>query len=78
MDIQTKYLIIERLMQTQDEEILKQVKELLGITDKDWWDEISQAEQEAIQKGIAQLDKGEGIPHEQVMKKVNERFFKKK
>jgi thiamine pyrophosphate-dependent acetolactate synthase large subunit-like protein len=78
MDIQTKYLIIEKLMQTQDEQILNQVKELLGITDKDWWDEISQAEKEAIQKGIDQLDKGEGIPHEEVMKRVNEKFFKKK
>lgn len=77
MDIQTKYLIIEKLIRTQDEAILNQVKELLGITDNDWWHEISEAEKASIRKGIDQLEQGEGIPHEEVMKKVRERYFKK-
>lgn len=78
MDIQIKYLIIERLMQTKDDHILNQVKELLGITDKDWWEEISIAERQAIEQGIRQLDQGQGTAHEEVMKRVNKRFFKKK
>lgn len=77
MDIQTKYLIIEKLIQTQDDAILNQVKELLGITDNDWWHVISEAEKAAVQKGLDQLDRGEGIPHEEVMKKARARFFKK-
>jgi predicted transcriptional regulator len=77
-DAQTKYLIIEKLIQTQDEVILNRIKELLGISDQDWWDEISKAERAAIERGRTQLEKGEGIPHEEVMKEAQERFFKKK
>lgn len=35
----------------------------------DRWDDISQEQQKAIDKGIAQLDRGEGIPHKDIMKK---------
>ena len=34
----------------------------------DWWDAISTEEKAAIEEGIAQLERGEGIPHEEVMK----------
>lgn len=30
---------------------------------------ISEGEKSAIKKGIAQLDRGEGVPHSEVMKK---------
>jgi predicted transcriptional regulator len=39
----------------------------------DWWDEISNEHQKAIDKGLAQLDRGEGIPHKEVMKKYSKR-----
>lgn len=35
----------------------------------DWWDEITPAHKEAIDKGIQQLDNGEGVSHNEVMKK---------
>ena len=37
----------------------------------DWWDEIDDEQKKAIDKGIAQLDNGEGIPHKEVMKKYS-------
>jgi len=40
----------------------------------DWWDEISEDEQAAINEGLSQLDRGEGIPHEQVMKEIREQY----
>ena len=40
----------------------------------DWWDEISESERQAIKQGIAEADRGETIPHEDVMKKVKERY----
>ena len=40
----------------------------------DWWDEISEAEKEEIEKSIAEADNGELIPHEQVMKEVREKY----
>lgn len=77
MDVQAKYLIIKTLIQTEDDAILNQVKELLGVTEQDWRYEISEAEKVSIMNGVDQLNRGEGIPHEEVMKKARARFFKK-
>ena len=35
----------------------------------DWWNTISAEERADISEGIAQADKGEVIPHEEVMEK---------
>jgi len=40
----------------------------------DWWDEISDAEKEAIEEGLAEADRGELIPHEEVRKKVRAKY----
>jgi len=40
----------------------------------DWWDEISDAEKEAIEEGLAEADRGELIPHEEVMKEVRAKY----
>ncbi len=34
----------------------------------DWWDEITTEHQDAIDKGLSQLNKGKGVPHKEVMK----------
>ena len=39
-----------------------------------FWDELDTAEKEAIEDGIAQLDRGEGIPHKEVMKKFRQKY----
>ncbi len=55
-----------------DSNILKAVKTLLsGKTAKqaDWWDTISDEERVEIEQGIAEADRGEVIPHEEVMAK---------
>lgn len=36
---------------------------------KDWWDEISQEQQQAIDQSLAQMKAGKVTPHEEVMKK---------
>ena len=35
----------------------------------DWWNEIMEDQKKLVTKGLAQLDKGEGIAHKDVMKK---------
>lgn len=40
----------------------------------DWWDEISPAEKESIEKGLAEADKAELIPHEEVIKEVRSKY----
>ena len=55
-----------------DSNILSAVKTLLsGKTVKqiDWWDTISDEERAEIEQGLAEADRGEVIPHEEVMAK---------
>ena len=43
----------------------------------DWWDMISDQEKKDIKKGLQQLKNGEGIPNEQVKRKVDKLFGRK-
>ena len=55
-----------------DSNILNAVKTLLSAkatTQTDWWDTISDEEKTEIEQGLAEADRGELIPHEEVMRK---------
>jgi predicted transcriptional regulator len=41
---------------------------------EDWWDHLSPAELEGIQKGLQDIEDGNTISHEEVMKKLKKRF----
>ena len=61
---------VKKLVDNASEQELELVYHLFEATNKsDWWDEISPAQKQAIDEGLKQLDNGEGISHEQVMKK---------
>lgn len=75
MDLQAEKLsLLEWLAGLNDPKTLKEFITLKKSKEVDWWDEISEDEQAAINEGLAQLDRGEGIPHEQVMKEVREKY----
>ena len=55
-----------------DKNILKALRTLLyekAASKADWWDTISQEEQEEIEQGLSEADRGEVISHEEVMKR---------
>jgi len=55
-----------------DRDVLNAVKTLLMRkveTKADWWDTISEEERAEIEQGIAEADRGEVTPHEEVMEK---------
>lgn len=63
---------VKQFVDEASEKELEMVYHLFEATDtSDWWDEITPAHKEAIDKGIQQLDNGEGIPHQEVMKKYS-------
>lgn len=75
MDIQAEKLrLIEWLAGLNDTRTLNEFITLKKAREVDWWGEISEEERLAIDEGIAQLDRGEGIPHDQVMKEVREKY----
>jgi predicted transcriptional regulator len=55
-----------------DSNVLNAVKTLLSgnaATQTDWWDTLSDEEKAEIEQGLAEADRGDVIPHEEVMKK---------
>lgn len=68
-----KLTIYQLLASTQDSKLLNSVYKLLKSQkkkrDTDWWLTISDKEKAAIEVGIAQAERGELIPHEEVVKK---------
>lgn len=72
MNIQTEKLnLVEKLLQTTDEEILARVKAVFESSDEDFWKELPVKIQQEIKEAIQQADRGELIPHEIVMKKYS-------
>ena len=55
-----------------DSNVLIAVKTLLSgktIKQADWWNTISEEERKEIMQGLAEADRGELIPHDEVMAK---------
>lgn len=68
MDILSEKLqLIEWLAKLNNTSVIKEFIALKKKKEKDWWSEISMQEQNEILEGLAQADRGEVVPHEQVM-----------
>ena len=70
MDIQAEKLrLIEWLAKLNDTKTLNELITLKKKREVDWWDAISEEERAEIEDGLAQSDRDESVPHEQVMAK---------
>lgn len=70
MDIQAeKIRLIEWLAGLNDIKILNEFIMLKKVKEEDWWDGISPEERAEIEEGIEQADRGEVLPHAEVMAK---------
>jgi len=77
MDIALKHQIAEKIIQSDDEALLNEIRALVGLSERDFWADLPQEIKDAINEGKAELDRGEGIPHNEVMTDVRARFLKK-
>ncbi|KAB2916195.1 hypothetical protein QQ054_35455 [Oscillatoria amoena NRMC-F 0135] len=73
MDIQTEKLqLMKMLLETEDKSILKQLKAVFDSrTKSDIWDEWDDEVRKDVEEAIAELDRGEGIPHAVVMQEFS-------
>jgi hypothetical protein len=61
---------VKEFVNTASEKELELMYRFFDVENKDdWWDEITEEQKKLVNKGLAQLDKGEGVPHKEVMKK---------
>ena len=74
MDIQaTKLELMQMLLNTQKEDVLAQVKAILE-DETDFWETLSVEDQQAIDEGIQQLERGESVSREEADKMIRDRF----
>ncbi|MBK5277945.1 MAG: hypothetical protein JJE09_03675 [Bacteroidia bacterium] len=73
MDTKEKYTIIEKVMKTEDEAVLNQIKEILEFNEETFWKDINSALKASLERGLDQSDRQEGIPHEEVMSSLKTR-----
>lgn len=70
-----KYSLFKAIDSINDGKTLKAIYSFVTKkNDVDFWDELSDEQKEAVEESIAELDRGEGIPHEQVMREIREKY----
>ena len=43
MDVTTKYKIVEKIINSEDELLLGEIKDLLAVSEKDFWNGLSES-----------------------------------
>jgi hypothetical protein len=71
MDLQAEKLkIVKEVLAIEDIDLIKEINNLLKSRNHDWFDDLSEEQQQAVMKSLEKLDKGEGIPHEEAMARL--------
>lgn len=79
MSMQTEKLeIIQMLLKMKDPNFIKQLKSYIEVHthEADFWDELHDDVKMDVEEALAELERGEGIPHHIVMSKY-ESWLKK-
>lgn len=76
MDLISKYDLIEKIVHTEDEVLLHQIKNLLVEGESESWEDLDPQLKASLKKGLAQSAKGQVTAHNDVMKKIKKRFKK--
>ena len=78
MDLVSKYDLIEKIVNTDNEVLLQQVKTLLDEEEVESLEDLDPALKASLKRGIKQSDKGEGTPHHKMMKLIRKKYSKEK
>jgi sRNA-binding carbon storage regulator CsrA len=64
------------VVETDDVEVLLQVEAFFEtlVSQRDWWEDLTETQKTQIKASQSQLAQGEGIPHESVKEKVKALF----
>ncbi|TWI97235.1 hypothetical protein JN11_03696 [Mucilaginibacter frigoritolerans] len=72
MNIQSEKIeLVKRLLDTNDEAVLQQIKDVFENLDKDFWNELPDHVKKGIARAKKQVSEGLLTPHDEVMKKYD-------
>ncbi len=75
MDVATKYKIVEKIINSEDELLLGEIKDLLAVSEKDFWNDLSETTKNSINRGLEDSKKGLTRPHDEVISEMKNRFL---
>lgn len=61
--------LVQAIISIDDESLIRDIQALLHNREADWFDELSSKQQADVLEGIAQLDAGKTITHEEAKKR---------
>ena len=64
--------IIQRICEIQDNDLIDLIKKIVDIPQSphtDWWDQVTQDEQDSVNRGIEDLQNGKVFSHDQIKTK---------
>jgi predicted transcriptional regulator len=68
MDLQAEKLkLVQAVLNIEDINLVKAVEEFLIGQEMDWFDELSDEQQQSVIRGLEQADKGETITHREAI-----------
>lgn len=71
MDLQAEKLsLMQAILDIEDLSVIKEVKKLLKKREHDWFDNLTEEQQESVRRGLEEADRGEGIPHEEAIRRL--------
>jgi len=71
MNIQAEKLsLVKAILDIDDISLIKKVKKMLKKKEHDWFDDLSEDQQQAVMRSLEKLDRGEGIPHEEAIARL--------
>ena len=70
MDIELEKLELIKLLEaTNDATIIASIKKIFNASKKDFWEELTEAQKLDIEEGERQIERGEFVEYETIMKK---------
>ena len=70
MDIELEKLELIKLLEaTNDATIIASIKKIFNASKKDFWEELTEAQKLDIEEGERQIERGEYVEYETMMKK---------
>jgi predicted transcriptional regulator len=71
MDLQAEKLkLVQAVLNIEDINLVKAVEEFLIGQEMDWFDELSDEQQQSVIRGLEQADKGETITHREAIARL--------
>jgi predicted transcriptional regulator len=76
MNLQAKKLeLVQMILNTEKPSVLAKVEAVFKKEKgADWWDELGEDLKAELEESLAEADRGELIPHEEVMKEVRAKY----